>query len=143
MKTITKRDLVGQIADCTKCPRDTVKLVMQAALDAIVEELGKGNRIEFRDFGVFEIKQRRARRAQNPRTKTVQEVGPRRAVRFKAGRLMKQSVASETAEVQTLTKRKIQPSEGVELKLTGRRTTRRTAAAKPAENGALKLTAGN
>ena len=55
---------------------------------------------------------------------------------------MKQSVASETAEVQTLTKRKIQPSEGVELKLTSRRTTRRTAAAKPADIGTLKLTAG-
>jgi len=156
MPTITKRDLVCTIADCTKCPRDTVKLVMQATLDAIVETLGKGHRIEFRDFGVFESKQRGARKSQNPRTKTVQEVGPRRTVRFKAGRLMKAAVMNPTADLHTLTKRKVQPrsklsgkaNEGaVELKLTSRGGSRRRVTAangtlgKPSEP-VLKLSTG-
>jgi nucleoid DNA-binding protein len=158
MTTITKRDLVSQIAEFTKFPRDTVKWVMQAALDEIVKELCKGNRIEFRDFGVFEPKERRARRAQNPKTKLVQEVGPKRTVRFKAGRLMKEAVAQGSAEVETLTKRKIQPSGtsrkpgsaggapgAVELKLTGRRGNPRRVSkpSKPqTETPSLKLSSG-
>ena len=156
MTTITKRDLVSQIATVTKSQRDTVKLIMQAALDEIVNELCKGNRIEFRDFGVFEPKERPARRAQNPKTRLVQEVGPKRTVRFKAGRLMKEAVAGGAIEVETLTKRKLQPGAGsraahaatpggIELKLTGRRGNPRRAGKpnKPlTDSPSLKLSSG-
>jgi integration host factor subunit beta len=54
--------------------------------------LGKGNRLEFRDFGVFEVKHRRARKAQNPKTLEPVQVPPKRTVKFKVGRLMKQTL---------------------------------------------------
>ena len=66
-----------------------VKGVIQAFLDSIIEELGNGNRLEFRDFGVFESKLRASRRAQNPKTMDKVEVPPTRTVKFKIGRVMK------------------------------------------------------
>ncbi|HMS17949.1 MAG TPA: HU family DNA-binding protein, partial [Planctomycetota bacterium] len=68
MVTITKKDLVNRIAARTKQTKIITKDIIQMFLDEIVRELGAGNRLEFRDFGVFEIKERAARKAQNPRT---------------------------------------------------------------------------
>ena len=61
-----------------------------------MNELGKGNRLEFRDFGVFETKIRKARKAQNPKTLEPVEVPEKRTVKFKVGRLMKQRLANLT-----------------------------------------------
>jgi len=49
-------------------PARSGQAVVQKFLDEVIKELGKGNRLEFRDFGVFETKIRKARRAQNPKT---------------------------------------------------------------------------
>ena len=68
MATITKKELIDRIADSTNSRRVQVKRIVQQFLDEIVSELGKGNRLEFRDFGVFESKLRKARKAQNPKT---------------------------------------------------------------------------
>jgi nucleoid DNA-binding protein len=73
-----------------------VKKVIQQFLDEVVNELGKGNRLEFRDFGVFETKLRKARKAQNPKTLEPVEVPEKRTVKFKVGRLMKQRLAQLT-----------------------------------------------
>src|ERR1700760_743350 len=89
MATITKKELIDRIADQTKVKRVQVKKIIQQFLDQIVSELGSGNRLEFRDFGVFESKTRRARRAQNPKTLEPVEVPEKRTVKFKIGRLMK------------------------------------------------------
>lgn len=97
MSTVTKKELIDSIAESTGEKRAVVKTVVQSFLDAIVIELGKGNRLEFRDFGVFEIKQRRARMAQNPRTLQPVEVPPKRTVKFKVGRLMKQTLSEPGA----------------------------------------------
>jgi len=69
--------------------RVVVKRIIQNFLDEIIEELGRGNRLEFRDFGVFESKVRAARTAQNPKTLERVSVPSKRAVKFKVGRLMK------------------------------------------------------
>ncbi|MEM6259433.1 MAG: HU family DNA-binding protein [Planctomycetota bacterium] len=98
MSTVTKKELIDSIADATGEKRVVVKKVVQSFLDSIVVELGKGNRLEFRDFGVFEIKQRRARMAQNPRTLQPVEVPPKRTVKFKVGRLMKQTLSEPSPE---------------------------------------------
>lgn len=87
--TITKKTLVETIADNTGQRRVDVKRTLQEFLDQIVSELGDGNRIEFRDFGVFEVKQRAARTAQNPRTLERVTVPAKRTVKFKPGRKMK------------------------------------------------------
>ena len=89
MATVTKKELIDQIAETTKQKRVVVKKVVQSFLDSIITELGKNNRLEFRDFGVFEVKQRRARTAQNPKTLEPVHVPPKRTVKFIVGRLMK------------------------------------------------------
>jgi integration host factor subunit beta len=93
MATITKKELIDRISDSTAQRRVQVKRVVQQFLDEIVAELGRGNRLEFRDFGVFETKLRKARRAQNPKTLEPVEVPEKRTVKFKVGRLMKQRLA--------------------------------------------------
>src|SRR5256885_1096411 len=90
MATITKKDLIDRIAENTKQRRIQVKRILQLFLDEIIGELGKGNRLEFRDFGVFESKLRKPRKAQNPKTLEPVEVPEKRTVKFKVGRLMKQ-----------------------------------------------------
>lgn len=98
MSTVTKKELIDNIADATGEKRVVVKKVVQSFLDSIVVELGKGNRLEFRDFGVFEIKQRRARMAQNPKTLQPVHVPPKRTVKFKVGRLMKQTLTNDAED---------------------------------------------
>ena len=92
MHNVTKKELVDRIADQTKQKRVLVKKIIQSFLDEIIEELGQGHRLEFRDFGVFETKQRAARMAQNPRTLQRVHVPPKRTVKFKVGRLMKEKL---------------------------------------------------
>src|ERR1700679_3749308 len=96
MATITKKELIDRIADHAAQRRVQVKRVVQQFLDEIVNELGKGNRLEFRDFGVFETKIRKARKAQNPKTLEPVEVPEKRTVKFKVGRLMKQKLSHAT-----------------------------------------------
>jgi integration host factor subunit beta len=99
MVTITKKELIDRIAETTKHRRVQVKRVVQQFLDEIVAELGKGNRLEFRDFGVFESKVRKARKAQNPKTLQPVAVPEKRTVKFKVGRLMKQQLSELTGAV--------------------------------------------
>jgi len=89
MGTVTKKELVDRIADGSKLRREQVRDVLQKFLDQLIEELADGNRIEFRDFGVFEVRVRAARTAQNPKTLQRVSVPARRTVKFKVGRLMK------------------------------------------------------
>ncbi|HOF19334.1 MAG TPA: HU family DNA-binding protein, partial [Phycisphaerae bacterium] len=89
MHTVTKKELVDRIADQTNYKRVLVKRVVQNFLDEVIDELGRGNRLEFRDFGVFETKERAARIAQNPKTLQRVHVPPKRTVKFKVGRMMK------------------------------------------------------
>lgn len=88
MSTITKKDLIDRIADQTGQKRTVVKQTIQSFLDTIIDELSDGNRLEFRDFGVFEIKERAPRTAQNPKTLERVYVPAKKTVKFKVGRLM-------------------------------------------------------
>ncbi len=97
MNTITKKDLVDRIAERTSNKRVVVKKIVQSFLDEIVRELGDGNRLEFRDFGVFEIRSRAARVAQNPKTMEKVYVPSKRTVKFKIGRLMKECLGDDEA----------------------------------------------
>jgi integration host factor subunit beta len=92
MSTITKKELIGRIAESTQTKQIVVKAIIHSFLDEIVSELGKDNRLEFRDFGVFETKRRAARKAQNPKTLEPVHVPAKRTVKFKTGRLMKQKL---------------------------------------------------
>lgn len=97
MATITKKELIDRIAEQTANKRVVVKRIIQTFLDEIIDELGSGNRLEFRDFGVFESKNRAARVAQNPKTLERVSVPPKRTVKFKVGRLMKQRLQGNSS----------------------------------------------
>ena len=96
-KTTTKKELVGRIAEQTGQTKVVVKEVLQRFLDELIEELAQGNRLEFREFGVFEVKERAPRRAQNPRTLEKVDVPGKRVVKFKVGRRMRERVCEEPA----------------------------------------------
>lgn len=98
MATTTKKDLIDRIAAETDQKRTTVKRTIQSFLDNVIEELSQGNRLEFRDFGVFEIRDRAPRVAQNPKTLERVPVPAKKTVKFKVGRLMKMAL-EENGEV--------------------------------------------
>ncbi len=112
MATITKKDLIDRIAERERLKRVQVKRVIQAFLDEIVCELGNGNRLEFRDFGVFESKLRAARQAQNPKTMEKVPVPPKRTVKFKVGRVMKLRLDEAPATVDEATGLVVEASAG-------------------------------
>lgn len=102
MSTITKKELIDRIAENTQAKRVTVKRIVQSFLDEIITELCNNNRLEFRDFGVFETRTRAARTAQNPKTLERVQVPAKRTVKFKMGRLMRENLSvpiTESAEV--------------------------------------------
>ena len=98
METITKRELVQRIAEKTGVQQVSAKEVIQSFLDEIITELAKGNRLEFRDFGVFEPKSKAQRVARNPRTGAKVQVPEKTTVKFKVGRLMKKRIQGEGAD---------------------------------------------
>ena len=93
MKTVTKKELVHRIAEKTGVTKVVAKDIIQSFLDSIIDELAHGNRLEFREFGVFECRERAARRARNPKTNQDVDVPARRIVKFKVGRLMRARVS--------------------------------------------------
>lgn len=86
---MTKKDIVIKITDETGIKQVDVKRVVQKTLDCIVDSLTRGEKVELRNFGVFKLKERRARTGRNPRTGQTVPVPPRKVVVFKAGLEMK------------------------------------------------------
>ena len=99
MSTITKKYLIDLIAENTQAKSALVKATVQNFLDEVISELAKGNRLEFRDFGVFETVTRAARVAQNPKTLEQVYVPAKRVVKFKAGRLTRQKLNDQNGKV--------------------------------------------
>lgn len=110
MATITKKELIDRIAETTGTKRAVVRTILQTFLDAIVEELGNGNRLEFRDFGVFESRLRAPRIAQNPKTLEQVTVPSKRTVKFKIGRLMKAKLLAAEMKVDEATGLPLEPA---------------------------------
>ncbi|HDR14711.1 MAG TPA: integration host factor subunit beta [Desulfobacteraceae bacterium] len=94
MSTVTKKELIDRIAESTQAKRVIVKRIIQSFLDEVIQELAQDNRLEFRDFGVFETRTRSSRIAQNPKTLERVQVPPKRSVKFKMGRLMRDKLAA-------------------------------------------------
>lgn len=92
MPTVTKNDLIDRIAKQTKRPRTEVRAIVQAFLENVIEEVGRDSRLEFRDFGVFEVMSREPRMGRNPKTGEPVPIPRRRSVKFKPGRLMRQAL---------------------------------------------------
>ncbi|EQD30433.1 Histone-like bacterial DNA-binding protein, partial [mine drainage metagenome] len=81
-----------RIADAQNVSRAVAKQIVQAFLDEIIASVVAGHRLEFRDFGVFEVRERGPRSGQNPKTHEVVHVPKRRRLRFKVGRTIRQKL---------------------------------------------------
>lgn len=91
--TLTKRDLVIRISEETGMIQQQVLDVVQKTLDCIAEALAKGQKVELRNFGVFEVKVRRARIGRNPNApETDVPIPERSVVKFKPGKDMRAEV---------------------------------------------------
>ncbi len=89
---MTKKDIVIKITDQTGIKQVDVKKVVQKTFDTIVDSLVKGEKVELRNFGVFKVKERRARTGRNPRTGQSVPVPPRKVAIFKPGLDMKKKI---------------------------------------------------
>ena len=89
---MTKREMAHAIAQELNLPETLVKDIIQRLFDGIIETLEKEGRIELRNFGVFEVKDRKPRKARNPRTGEKVMVPAKKVVTFKAGLEMGEKV---------------------------------------------------
>lgn len=96
-QTIAKRTIAERIAERHGLGQIQTLQIVQAFLNEIIDELAQGNRLEFRDFGVFETVVRKARTALNPKTLEKVQVSSKVVVKFKVGRLMKEKVEKRLA----------------------------------------------
>jgi DNA-binding protein HU-beta/integration host factor subunit alpha len=93
---MTKRDLVARISEQTGFPQVQVAQVVEKTFDSITETLSRGEGIELRNFGVFEVRHRKPRIGRNPSDPTKQYPIPARAVvKFKPGKEMKEIVMKQ------------------------------------------------
>ncbi len=93
---MTKKEIVKQISERIGLTQLKTKEIVQQTFDAIVDTLLEVGRIELRNFGVFEVKQRKARKARNPRTGQRVDVPPKNVVTFKPGKEMEERVRKMT-----------------------------------------------
>ena len=94
---MTKKEMAKAIAEETGLTQLQVQAVVQRVFDGITETLVREGRIELRNFGVFEVRQRKPRKARNPRTGERVKVPAKRVVTFKPGRQMGERVGQLTA----------------------------------------------
>ncbi len=91
---MTKKEIVKTISDETGINQQQIKTIVQKTFDSIVTTLMEEGRIELRNFGVFQVRPRAARKARNPRTGRQVEVPEKFVVTFKPGKIMEQKVNS-------------------------------------------------
>jgi nucleoid DNA-binding protein len=91
--TLTKRDLVIRISEETGLIQQEVLQVLQKTLDYIAQALARGDKVELRNFGVFEVKVRKSRIGRNPNApETDVPIPERSVVKFKPGKEMRAEV---------------------------------------------------
>jgi integration host factor subunit beta len=89
---VTKKEIVKQISERANLTQLKTKEIVQWTFDAIIQTLAEDGRIELRNFGVFEVRKRKARKARNPRTGEAVDVSPKNVVTFQPGKEMEEKV---------------------------------------------------
>jgi nucleoid DNA-binding protein len=89
---VTKKEIVKLISDELKESQVLTKKIVQMTFDLIVKTLVTNGRIELRNFGVFEVKMRKPRRARNPKTNQEVQVAAKKVVTFQPGKIMEEEV---------------------------------------------------
>lgn len=100
-RTVTKKQLINSISQEKGIHPNDVRHVIQAFLDKMTECLSEGDRLEFRDFGVFEVVERKQKIGRNPKNAAVPILIPaRNAVKFTPGKKMRGSIESELSSLE-------------------------------------------
>ena len=136
MANVTKKEIVKQISDRAGLTQLKTKQIVQWTFDAIIETLASEGRIELRNFGVFEVKRRKPRRARNPRTNQPVEVEAKNVVTFQPGKVMEEKVKEMPAPPEP--KRKPRKSSR-RPEMDGQADGEMIGAAMPAVNGTFVL----
>jgi integration host factor subunit beta len=106
---VTKKEIVRRISERADLTQLKTKEIVQWTFDAIIDTLIKDGRIELRNFGVFEVRRRKARRARNPRTNERVSVPEKNVVTFQPGKEMEERVKKE-ARVYEPKRKKAKPA---------------------------------
>lgn len=110
---MTKKEIVKQISEEIGLTQLKTKEIVQKTFDAIIETLVRERRIELRNFGVFEVKRRAARKARNPRTGEKVDVAEKFVVTFKPGKEMEEKVLQLEARARAAAQSETTPTEQV------------------------------
>ena len=89
---MTKKEIVRTISERLGMTQLRTKDIVQSVFDCIIETLVDEGRIELRNFGVFEVRKRAARKARNPRTGDAVMVKEKHVVAFKSGKALEQAI---------------------------------------------------
>jgi nucleoid DNA-binding protein len=89
---VVKHDIVARVARLSGLRQVDVRKAVNGFLRGVVDAMAKAPRLELRNFGVFEVRHRKARRARNPRTGEEVQVPARNVVVFRPGRLMREKI---------------------------------------------------
>ena len=89
---MTKSDLVQTVAEKLKLPNGKAELIVNTIMDAMADALVKGERIELRGFGTFEVRSYKGYEGRNPKTGTAVQVRPKRLPFFRVGKELRERV---------------------------------------------------
>jgi integration host factor subunit beta len=116
---VTKKEIVKQISERSNLTQMRTKEIVQWTFDAIIEALEQDGRIELRNFGVFEVKTRKARTARNPKTDEEVEVPEKNVVTFQPGKVMEEKVRKALSPSQRQARKRTEKSRILEPVLIG------------------------
>jgi integration host factor subunit beta len=134
---VTKKEIVRRISDRAHLTQLKTKEIVQWTFDAIIDTLIKDGRIELRNFGVFEVRRRKARRARNPRTNDRVDVPEKNVVTFQPGKEMEERVRRE-AKVYEPKRKKSKPGANQTTNAKAAKPAPAPAKPKPAPKGKAK-----
>jgi DNA-binding protein HU-beta/integration host factor subunit beta len=92
--TLTKNDIVRTLAEKYELEIASTRRVVQGTLDMVLDALLKGDKVELRNFGVFEVIERKGRIARNPKSREEVFIPERKVVKFKPGKVMEDRITT-------------------------------------------------
>ncbi len=96
LQTLTRADLCESVHEEVGLSRQECSALVERTLELIVESLAKGETVKLSGFGVFQVREKRARMGRNPKTGEPAAINPRRVISFRASQIMKSRVHGAT-----------------------------------------------
>lgn len=97
---MTKKEIVRAVSEEMELTQQATKAIVQKTFEVIIEMLCQEKRIEIRNFGVFEVRQRKPRKARNPKTSQQVVIPARMVVSFRPGKVMEDRVGEIPTETE-------------------------------------------